>query len=117
MIREQRRDAIERDWFVRREVWSRYAWTEGSKPFWRHGMQVRFRHAFTDGDVTNIPGFDDVADELRHTFPDIIDADYPAESLFAYLHSERLRWPAIEQLYEEAFRMLEQLSVSDAVPF
>lgn len=69
----------EQDSIVRIAVWRQYAASPDSWGLWRHGMRWFYGHAFGDGDMTNLPRWDEVADELgwdSQELYDFIASDY-----------------------------------------
>lgn len=76
---------------LRIAVWSRYCGPR-SITFWRHGMRLVYRHAFTDGDMTNIPRWDEVADELG----------WDSQELFEFIASDYIRMIPRSELLVDA---------------
>lgn len=109
-------------WEIRKRVWFHYAYTPESRPFWRNGMHARFGRAFGEGDMTNIPGWDDVAQSMKAEFPEFINVDDVSQHLFELIREPHQTMPPASETWKEAFDLcLERVgdwSVDlEAVPF
>lgn len=102
-FRQLARQEQEWMWELRKRVWSEYAYTPESRDFWRHGMQVRFRYAFAEGDMTNIPRWDDVAQSMACEFPELSGNDDVSQRLFELIREPHNRLPTAEETWREAF--------------
>lgn len=102
-LREQERLQREWKWNIRDAAASMYG-----------GMNVREfknrnRRAFNCGDMTNIPGFDSMAQELASWFPELDDDD-KCQRLFDLLREPFDRLPPAEDTYREAIdRLLDDI--------
>lgn len=114
------RNEREWEWTIRREAWERQT-PPGCHEFWRHGFHVRYRHAFTDGDRGNIPGFDETAADMATRFPELETDGDPAAKLFELLAQPHRTLPTSEETWDEAIRAAETglgaAIVDEAVPF
>lgn len=104
-LRIQQRVDRQLDCEVRQYVWNAYAYTEGSRDFWRHGMQKRFPKAFGDGDRTMIPNFDVVADDVAQAFPLFGRDNDPAATLFDFIAAPYNPIPSAEETWEDAIEL------------
>lgn len=92
-IRQMYNDARQFECQIRQQVWSNYAWTVGSRPFWRHGTQSRFSKAFGEGDMAMIPGWDLVAQEVG----------MPSDELFEFIGKPFTTLPDASSLWADTF--------------
>lgn len=107
---------------MRKRVRSQYAYSVESRPFWRHGMQARFGRAFAEGDMTNIPGWDDVAQSIKAEFPELTNVDDVAQHLFELIREPHQTMPPASETWQEALdRCGEWVAAANddlaAVPF
>lgn len=86
---------------MRRDAWEGQT-PKGCHGFWRHGWQVRYPRAFGEGDRTNIPGFDDLAQAIACEYPELNREDDPAEALFEFLSQPHNCLPSAEETWDEA---------------
>lgn len=105
MLRQEKDDAREHEAEIRRQAWARVA-TEGSQAFWRHGFAKRFDRAFGAGDRTLIPRFDEIADGLAYTFPELAEGGDPAEKLYELLAAPFSPRRPNEEVYREALDVI-----------
>lgn len=115
-LRAQQRIDREYEWSVRQMAWAFYAWTPACREFWRHGMQRRFKVAFSDGDRTMIPRFDVVAQYIAAEWPALNRNGDPAEALYELLAAPFNRLPTADETWDEAIRIAET-TVCDDVAF
>lgn len=113
--RENRRHS----WEMRQRAWEEMV-PKGCHPFWRHGWHVRYPYAFGEGDVTNIPGFDRVAQAISWEFPELNRDGDPTTALYEFLAQPHDRMPTAEDTWQEAADIvlgdLED-SETETVPF
>lgn len=88
-------------WQIRQRVWQRYAYSVESWGFWRHGLQARFRRAFAEGDMDNIPRWDDVAQSMRCEFPELANVDDVSQHLFELLREPHDCLPSAEETWRD----------------
>ncbi|MBR9800571.1 hypothetical protein GYB59_02195 [bacterium] len=94
------------EWSIRYRVWELYAYSKGSQPFWRHGMQTRYNKAFEDGDMTMIPGFDVTADLIAMEFLGCHGDNDPSQWLFEFLREPHNAMPPAREFYSQAIDYL-----------
>lgn len=109
---------------VREAAWC-FATPRGCWPFWRHGFLSRFGKRFArGGDLTHIPKYDTIAQELSWYFPEYAGPD-GTERLWEFLMSPYDRMPDRERMYVRALntvladRRARKVSpdLSAAIPF
>jgi hypothetical protein len=96
----------EREWEIRRTAWEMQR-PPGCHPFWRHGFQVRYKRAFTEGDRCDIPGFDETAADMALRFPELNRDGDPAETLFEFLSQPHNRLPTTEETWNQVIARFE----------
>lgn len=98
------------------------AHSPGCWPFWRHGFVSKFGRIMARGaDLTSIPGYDTLAQEVSSYFPEYADP----ECLWDFLLSPYDRMPSKEELYRKALDLAEREAAdhkhrqaeTEAVPF
>lgn len=114
-LRKQQREELEWEWSIRQWVWNRYAYSVGSRSFWRHGMWVKYRAAFEEGDMDQIPGWDTAAQALLYEFPGFADEGEASQKLFDLIREPHTRLPSIEETWQQAIAACE--TETAAVPF
>lgn len=102
-MRQLARLERETGWEIRRRVWHHYAYTVESRSFWRNGMHARFGRAFGEGDMTNIPGWDDVARSMQCEFPELSNVDDISQHLFELIREPHQTMPSACDTWKEAF--------------
>ena len=116
MEREKRQRANE----VREAAWC-IATSRGCWPFWRHGFLSRYGRLVARGDdITSIPRYDTIAQEVGWYFPEYADDD-GTQRLWDFLLSPYDRLPPAEELWRKALAMaamqMNTSIVGSPVPF
>ena len=112
-MREAEIMQVQRTWETREIAWKSLPCGHGGKLKWK------YRRAFEGGDMTMIPGFDDVAKELAATEIPELGQDNPAEALWDLIVPAKPQLPAADDTMADAFELaLERVSQDlEAVPF
>lgn len=71
-------------------------------------MKIAYRRAFTDGDMTLIPGFDQYADAVKQCFPWVCDSQH----LFELLRDNEPDPRASRRHYEAAAKILAEANAA-----
>jgi len=116
-LRELARQEREWLWDLRKRVWSLYAWTPKCRPFWQHGLHRKFAKAFAEGDRTNIPRWDDVAQSMAEECPELRGVEDPAERLFELLREPHEKMPPTAETWALALDRCRPQEYADVVPF
>ncbi len=114
-LRKQQREDLEWEWSIRRRVWEMHAYSVDSRSFWRHGMWVKYRAAFSEGDMTNIPGWDLTAQSIYYEFPGLAEEEEVSQKLFELIRAHHTPMPSIAATWQQAIAACE--TETAAVPF
>ncbi|HEV3023261.1 MAG TPA: hypothetical protein VGX76_12375 [Pirellulales bacterium] len=98
-------EGIEPERELRRMAWERFVgptrWT-----WWRCGWHEVCAYAFSAGDRTAIPGFDEIADGIAREYPALLGHDDPSAELFEILKRPCPKLRYRPDCYEKAIRRL-----------
>ena len=73
----------------------------GCWPFWRHGFASRYGQRVERSDLTAVPGYDEIGQQIATEYPEYSDSA-GTERLFEFLMSDYNRLPTSGQLYRQA---------------
>lgn len=119
-LREYDMRRLERTWESRAIAWKALPCGHGGK------LKRKYRKAFDGGDMTMIPGFDDVAKELAATDIPELGTDNPAEALWDLIVPNKPQATPAAEIMREAMELaletvaedvLEDCEELEAVPF
>jgi len=107
-LRECEQMARARKWESRELAWQTLPMGHGGR------LKRAYRDAFEGGDMTMIPGFDDVAKELANTEIPELGQDDPATALWELITAPKDNMPSADATMREAIERALELTVDAA---
>lgn len=107
-LRQYEQMARQRKWETRELAWKTLPMGHGGR------LKRAYREAFEGGDMTMIPGFDDVAKELANTEIPELGQDDPATALWELVTAQKDNMPPADETMREAIDRALELTVEAA---